>query len=286
MKRRCGAVIGARRGQCDRAARRRARRKNRVADRDLAALAHDQIDAEILVTEGGAQRAWDIEIAPAGRRIDVGRPAAAVLAVDREHRAADPDVAADPVEFLPGLGTVDVDIGAKAQRIDLDTPLLFEAAHGRQIDQRNHIVRLVHEMPAGERTSVGGAGSAGSSCQKKFSTSRDPPRRQAAPRRPAGCLASRSAERSTSRQRVHARQASSSISMTNRPFFAHCGSWRSIGAPGRASAKMRSCGKRLVGLERDARQRLRAQPLDRIAIDLADRGHRVARLPRLLRAER
>ena len=51
-----------------------------LADRDAPALPRDQIDAEILVAEGGAQRAGDVEIAAAGRRIDVGRAAAPVLA--------------------------------------------------------------------------------------------------------------------------------------------------------------------------------------------------------------
>ena len=68
--------------------------------------------------------------------------------------------------------------------------------------------------------------------------------------------------------------------MTNRPFFAHFGSSRSIGAPGRASAKIAVVRKRPVGLERDASTWLGAQSLDRIAIDLADRAITSARLPR------
>ena len=46
-----------------------------------------------------------------------------------------------------GLCPVDVEVGAKAQRIDLDAPLLFEAPHRGEVDQRDHVVRLVHEMP-------------------------------------------------------------------------------------------------------------------------------------------
>jgi len=100
-------AIGRRRGcVSERARRRGARRKNPVADGDLAAVAHDQIDAEIFVTEGGTERTWNIEIAAAGRWIDIGGAAAAVLAIDREYRAADPDLTADPIELLPGLGAV------------------------------------------------------------------------------------------------------------------------------------------------------------------------------------
>lgn len=62
------------------------RQRETVARRDKAAFPNDQIDAEILVAEGEAKRRRDVEIALAGRRIDVGRPAAPVLAVDRECR--------------------------------------------------------------------------------------------------------------------------------------------------------------------------------------------------------
>ena len=66
--------------------------------------------------------------------------------------------------------------------------------------------------------------------------------------------------------------------MTNRPFLAHFGSAavdRGAGPRQREDAIMR---ERLLGLEVDARQRLRAQSLDRIAIDFAHRAIDVARL--------
>ena len=44
------------------------------------------------MAEGGAQRGRDIEIAPPRDGVDIGRPAAAVLAVDRKDRTADPDI--------------------------------------------------------------------------------------------------------------------------------------------------------------------------------------------------
>jgi hypothetical protein len=54
------------------------------------------------VAKGGPQRAENVEVALAGDRIDVSRPAAAVLLVDRERYAADPYVMADPVELSQG----------------------------------------------------------------------------------------------------------------------------------------------------------------------------------------
>ena len=66
----------------------------------------------------------------------------------RNVAAAHAQVAADPLELLPGPGAVDVEIGAEAQRIDLEAPLLAEALHRREIDERQHVVGLVHEMPA------------------------------------------------------------------------------------------------------------------------------------------
>ena len=76
-----------------------------------------------------------------------------------------------PIRILPRGGAVDVEIGAKPQRIDPDAPLLFEASHGGEVDQRDHVVRLVHEMPVG-RTDQHAARlrNAGTSCQTISST--------------------------------------------------------------------------------------------------------------------
>ena len=90
-----------------------ARRGDGVADGDRAALASDEIDAEVLVSKSGSQRARNVEVALAGDRIDVRRAAAAVFSVDRERHAADPYVAADPVELLPGPGAVNIKVGTK-----------------------------------------------------------------------------------------------------------------------------------------------------------------------------
>src|SRR5271170_1102029 len=117
-----------------------------VADREDAALQRPEVDPGGLVAERGAQRAGDVEIAAAGDGIDVGRAATPVASIDAEGDAADAKVRADPVEFAPRPKTIDIDVGAKAERIDLIAPLRLEASNRRQVDQRNQVFRLVHEM--------------------------------------------------------------------------------------------------------------------------------------------
>jgi hypothetical protein len=64
-------------------------RLDEIAGFHSAALGGDEVDAEVLMAERRAQRAGNVEVAPAGVRIDVGRAAAAVAAVDPEGCAAD-----------------------------------------------------------------------------------------------------------------------------------------------------------------------------------------------------
>ena len=84
------------------------RRQDGIANADTAAFPCDQIDSEFLVAEGRPQRAGDVEVAAAGFGIDIGGAATAVAAVDTEQRIADSDVAADPVELLPGVCAVTI----------------------------------------------------------------------------------------------------------------------------------------------------------------------------------
>ena len=97
--------------------------------------------------------------AAAGERIDIGGAAAAILTIDGEDGVADADITTDPVELLPRLRSIDIDVGAEAERIDLVAPLLFEAAQRRQINQRDDVVGLSMKWPPRERTRTGGAGS-------------------------------------------------------------------------------------------------------------------------------
>ena len=66
----------------------------------------------------------------------------------------------------------------------------------------------------------------------------------------------------------HARQCFFQHQHDEQPLLAHLGSLVSNGAPGRTSAKMRSWGKRHPGFQFYPGQRLRAQSLDRIAVDI------------------
>ena len=125
------------------------------ADGEPAAFPRDQIDAEFLVPEGGAQRTRQIKIAAAGLRVDVGGAAAAVAPVDAKQPFADPDVAADPIEFFPGPGAVDIEIGPKPQRIDLDTPLFSRLRTVARLISEMTLSGLSMKCPSRERTSVG-----------------------------------------------------------------------------------------------------------------------------------
>src|SRR5713226_1172871 len=124
-------------------------REHLISHGKASALPRDEINSQFLVPERGTQRAGQIEIPSSRFRVDVGRAASAVAPVNPKKPVADPDIAADPFEFLPGSRAVDVEIGAKPERIDLDAPLLLKASYRRKVDQRDHIVRLVHEMSVG-----------------------------------------------------------------------------------------------------------------------------------------
>src|SRR5713101_298699 len=124
-------------------------REHLISHGKVSAFPCDEINSQFLVPERRAQRAGQIEVPSPRFRVDIGRAASAVAPVDPKKPVADPDVAAHPFEFFPGSGAVDIEIGTKPERIDLDAPLLLKASYRRKVDQRDHIVRLVHEMSVG-----------------------------------------------------------------------------------------------------------------------------------------
>src|SRR5207253_761030 len=65
--------------------------RERVADRDLAALDHLGVDAHQVVAETALQRADDVEVAFGGRRVDLRRGAAGDRGDDPQPRPADRD---------------------------------------------------------------------------------------------------------------------------------------------------------------------------------------------------
>src|SRR5258708_29586360 len=97
-----------------------ARNLDAVAGRDGAAFPGDEVYAEVLVAERCAQRARDVEVATAGVGIDVGGATASVAPLNPERRLAHAQIAADPLELLPGPGTVAVETGPEAQWIDFE----------------------------------------------------------------------------------------------------------------------------------------------------------------------
>ena len=186
---------------------------------------------------------------------------------------------ADPVEFLPRLGAVDVDVGAEAQRVDLVAPLLLEAAHRRQIDQRDQVFRLVHEM------AVARAHQPRRLAQRRHLRAEERLDRRAA--------VARRRDRRRAIARCRCMTVSRSVSaiemglQLGEPVVEHqhqeqalLRPFRLVRIDRRARPRQREHAierKRAAGLELDARQRLRAQALDRIAVDGLDDGHVRAR---------
>nr|WP_245332406.1 hypothetical protein [Bradyrhizobium erythrophlei] len=103
-----------------------ARRRDLITHSEAASFSRNEIDPKFLMPERCSHRAGQIEVSTAGFRIDVGRAAAAVAPVNAKQPLSDPDVAAHPIELLPGSRSVDVEIRPKPQRIDFDPPLFLE----------------------------------------------------------------------------------------------------------------------------------------------------------------
>jgi len=59
-----------------------------IAERDAAALAGNQVDAEIFLSECRAERSWNIQIAARRERVHVGGAAPAVFSINGEHHLA------------------------------------------------------------------------------------------------------------------------------------------------------------------------------------------------------
>ena len=102
-----------------------------------------------------------VAVARGRRRIDVGR-AAALRAQGGDGRGrADAERPADPVELLEGAIAFEVDIGAKAQRIEGLADRVFKRTDGLQIDERDgahHPVAAsgdVGELAPGKRSNLG-----------------------------------------------------------------------------------------------------------------------------------
>ena len=158
-----------------------------------------------------------------------------------------------------------------------DPPPLLELSHGREVDERNDVVGLVHEMSARERTITSGAVRIlGNSVQKKASSAF---RSSASSSRPPAAFMAAALDRETQRLDGNAgpqapgrdpRRASASQTV---PFSPICGSSRSMGALGRASANSRSCGSGWPASEVNSVERPGAQSLDRISIDAGHPRH-------------
>src|SRR5580658_1611379 len=103
--------------------------RERIADGDTPSAAHMQVETKIGVPVRLNQRARNVEIARAGGGIDVGGGATGVAPVDIDARAADRQRCPDPLMLGPGLGAVEIKVGAEAPEIEPIAPLRFDRAY-------------------------------------------------------------------------------------------------------------------------------------------------------------
>src|SRR5205807_9636973 len=103
---------------CDRPSSARSRAQL-IPDRDLARFDYLGVHAAVGVPEAAQQRLGYREVARASVGIDVGGRATHDPLYDLEPRVlADRNLLAEQIELLPGRPALDIDVAAKAQRID------------------------------------------------------------------------------------------------------------------------------------------------------------------------
>src|SRR5262245_21225120 len=90
----------------------------------------------------------DRQVAGTGRRVDVGRLAARRARERRKSYRPSRDLLVEPAALRPGLQAVEVEIGAKTQRINRAAEGAFEFAHTGKVDNVQALGRHVGEAVA------------------------------------------------------------------------------------------------------------------------------------------
>src|SRR6478736_6018028 len=93
-------------------------RRDRIARSNAAAFDHFGIDPAIGVAEPALQGLGDGEVALGGIRIDIDGGAADDAFHHLQSHIADRQPMVDEIEFVPGRPTLDIEVGAKAKRMD------------------------------------------------------------------------------------------------------------------------------------------------------------------------
>ena len=117
-----------------------------VAGRDAPGRDHLGIDAAIGVIEALHERMRDRQVADAGAGLDLGRGAAADALDDLEPRLrSDREGAAHELELVPRRPSLDMEIAAKAQRIDRRADDRLDGSDRSEIDDGYDLLRHVGE---------------------------------------------------------------------------------------------------------------------------------------------
>ncbi|MEO8156588.1 MAG: hypothetical protein ABI648_02245 [Betaproteobacteria bacterium] len=244
----------------------------RIARAQQAGAGDLQVNARVLMPEFRAQLARQVAVALAGLRIDVCRRASPVALRDVGKSVPQSDFAPHPVQFRKRLGTVEVNIGAKSQRIERLPPAPLQLAHACKVDQGDVFLRLVRELVAVRPQ------------QPRCGT--QPPRHKleekAAERRPAGGCAQckcvfmpiRSADVEFIGRFLIAGEQAGDLLVQHQHHENRLGQpRRCLGVESRVRAQQGILaveGKSAAGRKVHAGERFRTQTLDRVAIEACD----------------
>ena len=114
----------------------RFRQRDGVADMHPARAQHARIDAAIDMALAARQQRGQVQVGARAGRIDRGRLAALDGPQDLKlDLGADTHAPSDPGEFAPGRQAVQVQVAAKAQRVQLLAGLARQRAHGLLVDE-------------------------------------------------------------------------------------------------------------------------------------------------------
>src|SRR5260370_5183878 len=118
---------------------------------------HFGIDAAFVVAEVTAQRGRNVEVARGGRGIDINGSAA-----DDPLHHFQPDLAngerlVEQFEFVPSRPAADVQIGAKAQRMNRLTDDLLDGGDAAEIDDRDDLAGEIRKAVTIARENLGRA---------------------------------------------------------------------------------------------------------------------------------
>src|SRR5262249_3204500 len=131
--------------------------RDRVANRDLAALDHFGIDAALVMAKAAHQHVGNLHVARGKLGIDIDGRAAGDALDYPEPCAADRKRLAEEACLKPSRPAADIDGGAEAEWMDGQANHVLDRSYARKIDDRNHFAGDVGKAVAGAGEHLGRA---------------------------------------------------------------------------------------------------------------------------------